>query len=180
MMTLRWMYDASTPPTNPPHWHVVGGYIGGNTPHVWTRAEWDAQWAPYRLPIFTASNREDTVATAELDAETIHRALAHLLVPEGVTVCVDTETRVYGPYLSTLNAQVRPYHLLNYGSLSYVRRNPQTSAGRWAADWTDDIFDGVDLLNQDRFTAVQWASADQRHLPYDSSIITEYIPLWHK
>ncbi len=179
-MTLRWMYDASMPPKNPPHWHVVGGYIGGDTPHVWTRAEWNAQWALSRLPIFAASNREDTYSAANVDSVAIHRQLAHLLVPDGVTVCVDTETRVYDVYLRALNNLVRPFHLLNYGSLSYVRKNPLTSAGRWAADWTDDIFAGVDLLNQDHFTAVQWASADQRHLSYDSSIITESIPLWHR
>src|SRR3979411_1192168 len=31
-LTVRWMYDASTPPPNPPHWHVAAGYIGGGTP----------------------------------------------------------------------------------------------------------------------------------------------------
>jgi hypothetical protein len=174
------MYDASTPPTNPPHWHVVAGYIGGNTPHIWTPDEWDDQWAPFRLPIFTASNRADEAAVAKIDAAIIHRALENLGVPINVAVAVDTETRVYTTYLTTLNAAVRPYHLLNYGSLSYVRRNPETSAGRWVADWTDDIFAGVDLATHDRFTAVQWASADQRHLPYDSSIIVDSIPLWHR
>lgn len=179
-MTLRWMYDAAYPPPHPPHWHVAAGYIGGDTPHVWTPEEWAAQWAPYRLPIYTASNREDTEAAAVIDAGIIHRALTDLAVPEGVTIAVDIETRVYTVYLETLNRAVTPYHLLTYGSFSTLIQNPQTSAGRWAADWTDDIFKGVDLLNEDRLTAVQWASDVQRGLPYDSSIIIGTLPLWHK
>jgi hypothetical protein len=177
-MTLRWMYDASTPPANPPRWHVAAGYIGGNTPHVWTADEWADQPAPYRLPIFTASNRADDDAMARIDADLIRHELSALRVPPGCVVCVDIETRVYTRYLTELNALVRPWHLLVYGSLSTVRQNPQTSAGRWAADWTDNIFEGVDLAGHDRIVAVQWASADQRHLPYDSSVIVDSLPLW--
>ena len=63
---MRWMYDASTPPPNPPHWHVAAGYIGGDTPHVWTQAEWNAQWFPCRLPIFVHTGA-DTSADAPPD-----------------------------------------------------------------------------------------------------------------
>jgi hypothetical protein len=35
------MFDASTPPASaPPGYRAVAGYIGGDTPHVWTGAEW--------------------------------------------------------------------------------------------------------------------------------------------
>jgi hypothetical protein len=180
LMGIRWMYDAAFPPKNPPHWHVCAGYIGGNTPHAWTKDEWNAQWAPLRLPIFTANNRTDDAAAAHIDAGIIKTALRELCVPEGCVVCVDTETTVYTEYLSVLNVQVQPWHLMNYGSFSYVIRNPQVSAGRWAADWTDHIFDGVDLLGQDRIEAVQWANSVMIHTDYDASVIQETLPLWRK
>jgi hypothetical protein len=172
------MYDASTPPADPPHWHVVAGYIGGNTPHVWTKQEWDHQHAPFRLPIFTANNRPDTVEAARTDAAVIKRELEALGAEEGVCVALDIETRVFGPYIRELNVIMQPWHLMEYGSFSTIIQNPQVSAGRWAADWTDNIFGGVDLVGQDRIVAVQWASADQRHLPYDSSVIVDSLPLW--
>jgi hypothetical protein len=37
------MFDAAFPPGKPyPGAGAVAGYIGGNTPHVWTTAEWNA------------------------------------------------------------------------------------------------------------------------------------------
>jgi hypothetical protein len=41
-MSLRRMFDASRPPSKPfPNTTGVAGYIGGNTPHVWTVDEWN-------------------------------------------------------------------------------------------------------------------------------------------
>lgn len=178
---MRWMYDASTPPPNPPHWHVAAGYIGGNTPHVWTRAEWDAQWSPCRLPIFVHTGA-DTVADAEADARSILAELGRLKVPGNTSVVVDTETGIYHPYLTTLSERLwaRRYSLINYGSLSYVIQSAKTHGGRWAADWTDNIFTGVGVAGHNDIVAVQWASAVQRGLPYDSSIIEGNVPLWLK
>ena len=36
------MWDASTPPASVPGgpWDAAAGYIGGDTPHIWTVAEW--------------------------------------------------------------------------------------------------------------------------------------------
>lgn len=177
-MALRWMYDASTPPETPPHWHVVGGYIGGNTPHVWTEAEWNAQPAPYRLPIFTASNRSDDAAMANIDGGIIREQLTALGVREGMLVCVDTETTVYTYYLEHLNMAVRPWRLMNYGSLSFVIRNPVTDGGRWAALWTGDIFKDIPLIGQHHIVAAQWASDVMLHKPYDASVIDGSLPLW--
>ena len=53
--TLRF-YDAAYPPAKPPAADGVCIYIGGDTPHVWTLAEIEAQPARYRLPIFVRSN----------------------------------------------------------------------------------------------------------------------------
>ena len=61
---MRRMYDAAYPPSNPPHWDAAAGYIGGDTPHVWTAAEWARQPVRYRLPIFVRSNPTGVLARA--------------------------------------------------------------------------------------------------------------------
>ena len=56
---IRHAYDASTPPSKPlTGCQAALGYIGGNTPHVWTPDEWNAATANGRLrcgPIWVAA-----------------------------------------------------------------------------------------------------------------------------
>src|SRR6266545_3809328 len=89
------MWDAAFPPASPPKWEAVAGYIGGNTPHVWTDQEWARQQARWRLPIFTRSHDGDPSADA---AHAIRWMTAHH-VPKGVCVALDFETRVDATYL---------------------------------------------------------------------------------
>lgn len=175
---MRWMYDASVPPPSPPNWHVAGGYIGGDTPHVWSREEWRAQPAPYLLPIWTASNRADTPEAAGQDAWEIISSLELLGVPRGATVAIDTETTVYNVYLQALSDFLGPWVVMNYGSLSYVTRNPLTTGGRWAAKWTDQVATGLELIGVDGIRAVQIASAPMLGRPWDWSLIDPNLPLW--
>jgi hypothetical protein len=177
-MTLRWMYDASTPPKNPPHWHVAAGYIGGDTPNVWTLAEWKAQPAPYLLPIWTASNRDDTAADAGEDAWGIIKKLSSLGVPGPVTVALDIETAVYSTYLLALNDFLAPHKLMTYGSLSSLVRNSATSGGRWAGDWTDNINIATDLIGTDDIVALQYANSQMTGHPWDHSLIEDTVLLW--
>lgn len=64
-MTLIRMFDASSPPGKPyPGCAAVAGYIGGNTPHVWSAAEWNAASDGGRLaqlPIWVGFNEGDPV-----------------------------------------------------------------------------------------------------------------------
>lgn len=179
-MTLRWMYDAAYPPSRPPHWYCAAGYIGGNTPHVWTPAEWAAQPAPFRLPIFTADNRVNSPASAAADAPVILAKLEELGVPAGVAVALDGETRIFPEYLEELNELLSAYKLVDYGSLSYVTFNPVTSGGRWAGEWSDRISEGVALAGHENIVAVQWASAEMRKTSWDWSVIEDTLPLWAK
>lgn len=40
-MTIRHMFDTAYPPSTPyPGTQAVAGYVGGNTPHVWSLSEW--------------------------------------------------------------------------------------------------------------------------------------------
>lgn len=173
------MYDTAYPPAIPPHWYAVAGYIGGDTPHVWTEAEWHAQHASFRLPIFTADNRVNSPASAADDAPEILVKLEELGVPHGVTYAIDGETRIFPAYLEELDELTSPYLLMDYGSLSYVTSNPVTSGGRWAARWTGRIADAVALIGHMNIRAVQWASGDMERTPWDWSVVEDSIPLWH-
>src|SRR5258706_15218366 len=58
------MFDASVPPASAPAgYRAVAGYIGGDTPHVWTKAEWRRFDQLPQLPIWGRSN--PTQADAE-------------------------------------------------------------------------------------------------------------------
>lgn len=177
-MTLRWMYDAAYPPAWPPRWYCAAGYIGGDTPHVWTPREWEAQTATFRLPIWTADNRVNSPASAAADAPLILAKLEELGVPPGRAVALDGEMRIFPAYLEELNELLAAYRLVDYGSLSFVTANPITSGGRWAADWTNRIADAVALAGHMGIRAVQWASADMRGTPWDWSVIDDSLPLW--
>jgi hypothetical protein len=158
----------------------VAGYIGGDTPHVWTKAEWDAQVSLFRLPIFTASNRNDDNASAINDGAAIRHTLATMAVPAGVTVAVDIETRIYQNYLDELNEQLPMYKLMTYGSVSTLVQNIKTSGGWWGAHWTDDIETGVQAIESREFNAMQWADSTMLQRPYDLSTISSAVPLWHR
>ena len=177
-MTLRWMADASVPPASRPHLYAIAGYIGGDTPDVWTPQNWQDQPADFRLPVFTASDRQDIACAAGEDAWEIRRALADLGVPVRFTVAVDIETRVYSTYLAALDAYLAPRPLMVYGSISTLLRCPLTSGGRWAADWTDVILTAEDDIGTHGIRAFQWANSNMLGRDYDLSVIESDVLLW--
>lgn len=179
-MALRWMADASVPPASKPHLYAVAGYIGGDTPHVWTPQEWDGQPAQFRLPVFTAANREDIACAAGEDAWEIRKALTGLNVAVRFTVAVDIEARVYDTYLRALDAFLSPRPLMTYGSLSTLLRCPLTSGGRWAAEWTDQIVTAEEDIGQHGILAFQWADAAMLGRDYDLSVIESDVLLWSR
>lgn len=179
-VTLRWMYDASVPPANPPRLYCVAGYIGGNTPHVWTLEEWRNMPSPYGMPIFTASDREDSNAAAIIDAATISAQLVALGVAPDKTVVVDIETRVYDNYLDELNERLTNWRLMAYGSVSTLVGNIKPRGGWWGAHWTDNIETGIDAVESGEFLAMQWADDVMLGKPYDLSVISSTVPLWVK
>src|SRR5260221_11947368 len=59
------MFDASVPPASAPAgYRAVAGYIGGDTPHVWTKAEWRRFHQLPQLPIWVRSNPPQVDAQA--------------------------------------------------------------------------------------------------------------------
>src|SRR6266511_3778605 len=164
------MWDAAFPPASPPKWEAVAGYIGGNTPHVWTDQEWARQQARWRLPIFTRSHDGDPSADA---AHAIRWMTAHH-VPKGVCVALDFETRVDATYLHAFDAAIirAGWKAMVYGSKQAVLRNPKPSGGYWAAEWTNvpHLVPGT--------AATQYGSDVTLGTQYDASLVADSTPLW--
>ena len=90
-MSLDSGYDAAYPPSDPPAGdQVVMGYLGGNTPHVWTPADWNSQKARFRVGIWTRSNPGGYNGTSEAQqALNVWRSLG---APPGTLLALDLET----------------------------------------------------------------------------------------
>jgi hypothetical protein len=119
------MWDGSTPVPVLPKWlKVVAGYIGGDTPHVWTYAEWKACGDRKRLPIWV--NDKSTPQDGRVDGWAIVQRCYALRIAKGSPVVVDMETSVDPIYL--LNAQAilhwAGYKVWVYGSNGTVQKNP--------------------------------------------------------
>lgn len=146
-------YDASTAPGQPPAGdQVVMGYGGGDTPHVWSRADWDSQLARFRIPIWTRSNPAGHDGAAEA-----HQFLAYLDAvgaPRGILTVVDYETAVDAAFIDSFDAVMRAAgnRVALYGSKSTLFQNPIPSGGYFPADLTGTphLYPGT-LLTQYRF-----------------------------
>lgn len=126
-----------TPPSQIPSGVVgVAGYIGGDTPHIWTKAEWDGQRARYRLPIYVRSNPPGPGANA--DVAGCLSMLGTIGAPKGTLVAWDMETAVDPAYLhqvyDLLNAA--GYKLIVYASQSVVFEQGNPDGLYWGAEWT--------------------------------------------
>jgi hypothetical protein len=175
---MRRMFDAAYPekviaygiPPIAHDWLIVAGYIGGNTPHVWTDAEWAQFPQPYRLPIFTRSTGGDPVDDAN---HVIQWMTAHH-VPAGSTVALDFEKRVDGDYLRKFDSLVvqAGWKVMLYGQLSTIFGNPRPSGGYWVAHWT-----GVEHMEPGA-VATQWSGSGSWGGAYDPNIVSDTVQLW--
>jgi hypothetical protein len=132
-VTLVRMKDASVEPaTLPEGVKVVAGYIGGNTPHVWSVAEWDRFAGVKKLPVFVheqgASGTEEGWAAL--------KRLYQLLVPKGTLVVLDMETLVEPAAVLNFRALMNwgGYYCGTYGSADFIFGNPNCY-GYWVADY---------------------------------------------
>jgi hypothetical protein len=131
------MWDASTPPASPPAgFDAAAGYIGGDTPHVWTLPEWRRLGSLAKLPIWVQSH-PTAAAGGEQEAFAALEQLYRIGCPPGSTVALDLETAVDAPYVNAFSGPLRwaGFHIWVYGSRSTVFRNPPLD-GYWVADFT--------------------------------------------
>lgn len=165
---MRHMYDAAYPPGSPPHLDAVAGYIGGDTPHVWTDAEWNAQPARWRLPIFVRS--DPASASVGSDAATAVDWLRAHNAPKGSLVALDLETAVDAAYVRAFDAVLvhAGYKVVEYGSASTIFSDPATSGGRWVALWNND---DTSLAGGQIHQYIDRGS-------YDESVVADDAPLW--
>lgn len=131
------MYDASKPRVAiPKDGKVVAGYIGGDTPHVWTIGEWQKFNGLKKLPIYVRDNPASHNGTD--DAFEALRKLYILGVPKGSPVALDMETAVSSVYVMGFHQVMKwaGYRLWVYGSLNFVTGNPRCD-GYWVAHYDD-------------------------------------------
>jgi hypothetical protein len=169
------MFDAAYPPTFPPNPQKVeaaAGYIGGNTPHVWTEAEWNRMPQPFRLPIWTTSHPE--LHDGTVDGAKAAKWLTDHSVPKGCWVALDLETAINKTYVNAFDAQIiRVGYLLTiYGSKSTIIQNPIPSGGYWVADWT-----GFPHMAS-RAVITQWASDTMLKTGWDMNLVDIQVKLW--
>lgn len=135
----RTMWDASTPPTpHPTGYDAAAGYIGGDTPHIWTLQEWRQLGSTAKLPIWVQDGPQPSHAEAE--AFTALERLYEIGCPRGSTVALDLETSATAAtqaYVKTFHSvmQWAGFYVWVYGSRSTVFTNPPCD-GYWVADYT--------------------------------------------
>jgi len=163
-------YDAAYPPSSPPKADsVVMGYLGGNTPHVWSKSDWDSQPARYRVGIWTRSNPGGYNGTTE--AQQAVDAWRAVGAPVGTLIALDLELAQDAGYVDAFVAECTKLSTptIDYGSLSTLFGNPPGSAGYWPSDpGATALYDHASVV------ATQTAIGTT----YDPDILLASLPLW--
>lgn len=158
------MWDASNPAITYPAWLKAGaGYIGGDTPNVWSPTQWSALGDRKKLPIWVRS--DPITSEAEHDAFNILRSLFTLGVPHLSPVALDLETAVAPSYVLRVHRIIHffGYELWIYGSEGTVFQNPVCD-GYWVA-----TLDGVRrMVSHPEVKATQYID----HGPFDTSLVS--------
>jgi hypothetical protein len=129
----------------PPGCTFAAGYIGGNTPHVWTKGEWNrfARISGVRLfPIWVADFATDPVRSAKNAVA----AMRKLGWSPGRALVYDTEDTVDKAWCRSFRHEVGHVQVpVNYGSAAVVARNGDDRL--WIAKWDGDpvLEDGQDV-----------------------------------
>jgi hypothetical protein len=133
----RSMWDASSPPAVPPAgFDAAAGYLGGDTPHIWTVDEWRRLDRLPKLPIWVRSD-PGTPAQGESDALIALHRLYQIGAPRGITVALDLEEAVDPPFTERFGSVMHwaGFYVWPYGSRDFIFRNPPLD-GYWVADFT--------------------------------------------
>lgn len=166
-MSLYPAFDASTPPGVPyPGAAAVMGYIGGNTPHVWTRDEWRRFAALVQFPIWVGVFEADPVGHAR-QAVSAARALGWSPNPPSGNrrgIIIDYETEVNQAWIDSFAAVVwaAGYETFVYGSESTITGNPPKE-GRWIA-----LYNGLANLPDIPYAVAHQYAAN---IPFDGTAV---------
>lgn len=138
-VSLYHMFDAAYPPSSQyPGTQAVAGYIGGNTPHVWTSAEWQRFGHLRQFPIWTGYAEANPTDHGQQAVAAMHKLGWAAGRPNRRAVIVDEETEVDAAWIDAFAAVIwdAGYQTFIYGSLATVLKNPPKE-GYLIADWND-------------------------------------------
>ena len=138
-MGLYRMFDAAYPPLQAyPGCQAVAGYIGGNTPHVWTSAEWQRFANLRQFPIWVGYLDRDPTADGNAAVMAMQRLGFRQNAPDRRAVILDKETQVDPAWVDTFGSIIwaAGYQTFMYGSLATIMHDPPKE-GYLVADWTN-------------------------------------------
>jgi Domain of unknown function (DUF1906) len=178
-------WDASNPPdgkpAGAPEATVFGFYIGGDTPHVWTKEQVNNAQPAYGLPYFVRSNppTSNAASQAQTDAMAAAEALSEFGIPEGYAIVLDLETAVAPDYVEAFAKYLPNYKVGVYGSEDFVFGNAHVASFVIAANdgakspvkgaaGTQFSFDGqydLDWFEKAWVDANVWKRGDHDPLP---------------
>lgn len=130
------MHDSSIPPSKPlAGFSACAGYIGGDTPHTWTRAEWARFKGFPKLPIYVNDGIGGQRSDGERDANQALIRLYDIGCPPGHAVAYDIEARIVPKRVQAFTDMLTffGYAVWLYGSASTVFKNP--AQNYWVAHY---------------------------------------------
>jgi len=139
-MSLYRMFDAAYPPTIAyPGCQAAAGYIGGNTPHVWTAEEWQRFGHLYQFPIYVGAGRALGTDDGKAAADAMHSMGWRPGDPNRRACVLDMEDDIASNYVNEFAAVLweSGYETLIYESLGALQCNP-CKEGVWLADWNGE------------------------------------------
>jgi hypothetical protein len=140
--SLSLAFDASVPPSQPyPGARGVMGYVGGNTPHVWSVAEWRRFEHLYQWPIWVGAGEANPQIHGHqaVDAVTSLGWTPRLPFDRRRAILLDYETQVDAAWIDAFAHVIWAggFETMVYGSQSTVVDNPPKE-GRWIALYNGD------------------------------------------
>jgi hypothetical protein len=172
MAIVATMADSSNPGSAVIPYAAVAGYIGGDTPHVWSDAQWSAQTARWRLPIWVYGRQLGAAGGAAEGAAALAWAKAHHMPPADMIV-IDMETDIDADYVNNFAAADGAHVTCVYGSTSTVFSNPRQSGGYWVANYVRTgpfVYAGS--------WATQYSDPAINGTPYDLSALSTVVHMW--
>lgn len=170
-MTLFRMFDAAWPPSSAyPGCQAVAGYIGGNTPHVWTPAEWGRFAGLVQFPIWVGAGRSDGAYDGQAAAGEMHALGWNPGSPNRRGCVLDMEGQVNPGYVDefALGLWQAGYQTFIYEDEQALQGNP-VKEGIWLALWdgTADLPPFANVLAHQYAPNVPWTGG-----AVDLSVVT--------
>ena len=137
-MSLFRMFDAAYPPQQAyPGCQAVAGYIGGNTPHVWTPDEWRRFGNLRQFPIWVGYAENDPAGHGQQCVAAMQALGWRQNAPDRRAVILDEESQVDVAWVDTFASEIwgAGYQTFMYGSLATIMQDPPKE-GYLVADWT--------------------------------------------